>query len=243
MCGTLPTVEEIEEFVSDDRPGKHDRLVDRLLDRPEYASYFALLWADILQNRGSGYSTSRQRPGTTLFTAWIRDSIAENTPYDGFVSEILTATGSQRENPPTIWYRSVRTTPEFVESVAQAFLGVRIQCAQCHHHPAERWSQADYYGLASVFSRVGRKGGFADAEVPTDEVIFVLREGRALHPRTGEEIAPRALGGPDFVESPYRDPRRELVDWMTSSENPFFARTMANRVWGSLSRSGDHSPH
>lgn len=232
VCGTLPTAEEIESFVADDQPDKHERLVAQLLERPEYASYFALLWADILQNRGSGYSTSKQRPGTTLFTAWIRDSFAQNKPYDQFVSEILAATGSQQDNPPTIWYRSVRTTPDYVESVAQAFLGVRIQCAQCHHHPAERWSQADYYGLAAVFARVGRKGGFADAEVPTNEVIFLKREGRVVHPRTGEEIAPRALGGPAFDESPFSDPRRELTDWMTAADNPFFARTMVNRMWG-----------
>ena len=162
------------------------RLIDRLLDRPEYASYFALKWADILQNRGAGYSTSKQRAGTTLFAGWIRDSLAANKPYDQFVTEILTASGSQNENPPAIWYRTVRKSPEYVESVAQAFLGVRIQCAQCHHHPTERWSQADYFGLAAVFSRVGRKGGFADAEVPTDEIIYLKERGEVVHPRTGE---------------------------------------------------------
>ena len=231
ICGTLPTVDEINAYVSDNRPDKRQRLIDRLLDRSEYASYFSLKWGDILQNRGAGYSTSQQRAGTTLFSAWIRDSLADNKPYDQFVSEILTASGSQSENPPTLWYRTVRKSPEYVESVAQAFLGVRIQCAQCHHHPSERWSQTDYYRLAAVFARVGRKGGFADAEVPTDEVIFVSDKGSVVHPRTGEVLAPAALGSDVFRLDHHVDPREQLAEWMTQPDNPFFARTMVNRMW------------
>jgi hypothetical protein len=232
ICGTLPTTKEVTDYLADTRSDKRKRLIDGLLARPEYATYFALKWADILQNRGRGYSTRQQRAGTTLFSAWIRDSIAANKPYDQFASEILTASGSQRQNPPAIWYRSVRTTQDYVESVAQAFLGVRIQCAQCHHHPAEFWSQADYYGLAAVFSRIGRKGGFADAEVPTNEVIYLKRSGEVRHPRTGAVLLPRPLGGPDFKLSPYDDPRRSFARWMTATDNPYFARTMANRMWG-----------
>lgn len=231
ICGTLPTSGEIAEYLADTRSDKRSRLIDRLLDRPEYASYFALKWADILQNRGAGYSTSKQREGTTLIAGWIRDSLAANKPYDQFVSEILTASGSQKENPPAIWYRTVRKSPEYVESVAQAFLGVRIQCAQCHHHPTERWSQADYFGLAAVFSRVGRKGGFADAEVPTDEIIYLKERGDVVHPRTGAILRPRPLGGPEFSLGLHDDPRLSLARWMTSRDNPFFARTMANRMW------------
>lgn len=137
ICGSLPTSDEVAEYLADTRLDKRSRLIDRLLERPEYASYFALKWADILQNRGAGYSTSKQRAGTTLFAAWIRDSLAANKPYNQFVSELVTASGSQNENPPAIWYRTVRKSPEYVESVAQAFLGVRVQCAQCHHHPTE----------------------------------------------------------------------------------------------------------
>ena len=231
VCGTLPTPAEIKSYLADEAPNKRARLIDRLLQRPEYASYFALKWADILQNRGAGYSTSKQRPGTALFASWIRDSIALNKPYDQFVAEILTASGSQQENPPTVWYRSVRTLPNYVESVSQAFLGMRIQCAQCHHHPFERWSQADYFGLAAVFARVGRKGGFADAEVPTNEVIYLKDDGPVVHPRSGLKIAPRPLGGPDFQLARYDDPRHSLVRWMTRPENPYFARTMVNRMW------------
>ncbi len=231
ICGTLPTSDEVVEYLADTRSDKRARLVDRLLERPEYASYFTLKWADILQNRGAGYSTSKQRAGTTLFAAWIRDSIAANKPYDQFVCEIITASGSQNENPPAIWYRTVRKSPEYVESVAQAFLGVRVQCAQCHHHPTERWSQSDYFGLAAVFSRVGRKGGFADAEVPTDEIITLKASGELRHPRTGEVLKPRPLGGSEFSLGVHDDPRVSLARWVTSAENPFFARTMANRLW------------
>ncbi|MEQ8852007.1 DUF1549 and DUF1553 domain-containing protein [Gimesia sp.] len=232
ICGTLPTVDEVRQYLADSRADKRERLIDRLLERPEYASFFALKWADILQNRGSGYGTRNQRAGTMLFSAWIRDSIAANKPYDRFVTELLTATGRQAQNPPAIWYRSVRSTPDYVESVAQAFLGVRVQCAQCHHHPAERWSEDDYYSFAAIFSRVGRKGGFADAEVPTNEVIYLKDEGEVHNPRSGKLMQPRPLGGPDFKVSRFDDPRRNLAKWMTSPENPFFARTMVNRMWG-----------
>lgn len=232
ICGTLPTVDEVRQYLADSRADKRERLIDRLLERPEYASFFALKWSDILQNRGSGYGTRNQRAGTMLFSAWIRDSIAANKPYDRFVTELLTATGRQAQNPPAIWYRSVRSTPDYVESVAQAFLGVRVQCAQCHHHPAERWSEDDYYSFAAIFSRVGRKGGFADAEVPTNEVIYLKDEGEVHNPRSGKLMQPRPLGGPDFEVSRFDDPRRNLAKWMTSPENPFFARTMVNRMWG-----------
>jgi hypothetical protein len=232
ICGTIPTPGEVRAYLADTCPDKRARLIDRLLDRPEYASLFGLRWADILKNRGGGYSTSRQRAGTSLFAAWIRDAVGSNMPYDRFATEILTAVGSQEVNPPTVWYRSVRTSQDYVESISQAFLGVRVQCAQCHHHPAERWSQDDYYGLAAVFARVGRKGGFADAEVPTNQTIFVAAEGRVEHPRTKRTMTPRPLGGPDFTATRYDDPRASLARWMTDPANPYFARTMANRMWG-----------
>ncbi len=232
ICGTLPTSDEVRAYLSDRRPDKRARLIDRLLERPEYASYFALKWADILRNRGAGYSTSQQRAGTSLFAAWIRDAIDANMPYDQFATEILTAVGTQESNPPTVWYRAVRTSQDYVESISQTFLGVRVQCAQCHHHPAERWSQDDYFGLAAVFARVGRKGGFADAEVPTSQTIFLADEGRVEHPRTKRVMRPQPLGGAPFALSRYDDPRQSLAHWMTDPSNPFFARTMANRIWG-----------
>ena len=232
LCGTLPTAKEVSGYLDDPTPDKRARWIDGLLERPEYASYFAIKWADILQNRGRGYGTSKQRHGTAFFTDWIRDALAANQPYDQFVSDIITATGSQAENPPTIWYRHVRNTVDYVESISQAFLGVRVQCAQCHHHPAERWSQADYYGLAAVFARVGRKGGFADGEVPTDETVYLKSAGEITHPRTGKVMQPQPLGDAPFDLGPFDDPRQSLARWMTARDNPFFARAMVNRMWG-----------
>jgi len=233
ICGTLPTNEEIQAYLADERPDKYACLIDRLLERPEYANYFSLKWANILRNRGGGYSTSKQRAGTALFAGWIRDSITANKPYDHFVSEILTASGSQIEHPPAVWYRSLRTPTDYVESVAQAFLGVRIQCAQCHHHPFEHWSQGDYFGLAAVFARIGRKGGFADAEVPTNEIIYLQDEdeGDVFHPRSGALVLPKALGGPDFQLTRYDDPRQRFAEWLVRADNSFFARTLVNRMW------------
>lgn len=234
ICGTVPTTEEIQAYQADTRLDKRARLIDRLLEQPEYASYFALKWADILRNRGTGFFTTMQRPGTARFAGWIRDCFATNMPYDRFVAELLAATGSMEKNPSTLWYRTVRNNQDYVESVAQAFLGVRIQCAQCHHHPAERWSQSDYYSLAAVFARVGRKGGYIDVEVPTSETIFPNDEGEVIHPRTGQVMNPRPLGGPDFQVGRYEDPRRNLAKWMTAPDNPYFARTMANRMWSHI---------
>ena len=231
ISGTLPTAGQVTSFLANPAADKRSQLIDRLLETPEYASYFSQKWADILQNRGKGYSTSQQRPGTALFANWIRDSLLHNKPYDQFVTEILTATGSQANNPPTVWYRSVRTPANYVESVAQAFLGVRIQCAQCHHHPSDRWSQADYFGFAANFARVGRKTGFADAEVPTAEVIYLKDQGDVFHPRTGELLKPKPLGDQEFDLTVFDDPRIALANWMTDSGNPYFATTMANRMW------------
>lgn len=242
ICGTLPTREEAESYAADRREDKRQRLINRLLQRPEYASYFTIKWGDILQNRGRGYSTKRQRAGTAAFAGWIRDSLETNKPYDRFVSEILTASGSQRDNPPAFWYRQVRTQQDFVESTAQAFLGVRVQCAQCHHHPFDRWSQADYFALAAVFARVGRKGGFADAEVPTDEVIYLKADGVVRHPRSGRLLRPKPLGGPEFQLSRYDDPRRRLAEWMTSADNSFFARAAVNRMWAHFLGRGIFDP-
>ena len=228
ICGTLPTAGQVIHYAEDKRPGKRARLIDRLLERPEHASWFALKWAAILQNRGRGYSTGRQREGTALFTAWIRDSIAENKPYDRFVSEILTATGSQRQVPPAIWYRSVRTSQDYVESIAQSFLGVRIQCAQCHRHPAERWTQADYYSLAAVFARVRFKG---TQFMRDDEVVFLDTRSEIRHPVTGDTVAPVAFGESPPGLAPDDDRRAALVEWLTRPDNRFFARSIVNRLW------------
>jgi len=226
ICGTLPPLEEVRRFLSDPEPEKRDRLIDRLLDRPEYASFFALKWGDILRNRRQGQE-GRMR-GTFAFHAWIRDSLVENKPFDRFAREILTACGELRLNPPVAWYREVVSPTVRADDVAQVFLGTRIQCAQCPHHPFEKWSQTDYYGMVAFFTRVGQK---TPQGLGAEPVVFTRRDGEARHPRTGELVPPRPLDGPVARSRPDEDPRVHLARWLTSPGNPFFSRALVNRMW------------
>jgi len=225
LAGRLPRSEETEQFLADQDQAKRDKLVDRLLDSPEYADYFANKWASVLRNR-------RRTPGFTrgsyAFHGWIRDSLYENKPYDQFAREILAASGEIGENPAVVWYREVKEVDQQVEDCAQLFLGLRIQCARCHHHPFEKWSQRDYYGLAAFFSQVGRKPGAS-----ADEQRIFHRRGAAAatNPKTGERLLPTGLGSVPEKLAPERDPRQALADWMADPANPFFARALVNRYW------------
>ena len=225
ITGRLPTDDEVREFVTSTDPGKRDKLVDRLLDSPEYADLFANKWNMVLRNK------KRQQedlPGNYAFYNWIRDSLDQNKPYDKFVREILTAAGDPQYNPPVVWYREVDQTNEQVEDVAQLFLGLRIQCARCHHHPFEKWSQNDYYSFAAFFSRLGKKEGNG----PREQRIF-HNEGVAgsNNPRTNKTLKPAGLGS-DALDIPAdRDPRTYLADWMSKKDNPYFAKSLVNRYW------------
>jgi hypothetical protein len=228
ICGILPTPTEVLAFESDRDPEKRIRWVDRLLDRPEYADFFAMKWAAILRNqRGNiGFQTS---PVTFGFHAWIREAIAENKPYDQFASEIVAARGDPESNPAVVWYRQFgRTADDQVDDTAQLFLGLRIQCARCHHHPFEKWSQDDYFGFASFFSRIGRKPG----PDPVHQRIYVLPAGLARNPTNGRTYAPKPLDGAELAKlGPYQDPRQELANWLRRGDNPFFAKALVNRYW------------
>lgn len=231
ITGTLPTDEAASEFLADADPDKRDKLVDRLLDSPEYADYFANKWNMVLRNK---QRNKDDLEGTYSFYRWIWSSLYENKPYDQFAREILTASGQANFNPPVVWYREVEKTEEQVEDAAQLFLGLRIQCARCHHHPFEKWSQNDYYGFAAFFSRVGRKA-FNDPgsnKTQRDRRIF-HNEGapRAKNPRSGESLKPTGLGGDPLDIPADRDPRVYLADWMAAPDNPFFAKALVNRYW------------
>jgi len=228
LAGRLPTAEETEQFLADADPAKRDRLIDRLLDSADYADYFANKWSAILRNKRRNANYMR---GTYAFHSWIRDSLYHNKPYDQFVREILAASGEVGQHPPVVWYREVQTIEQQVEDTAQLFLGLRIQCARCHHHPFEKWSQRDYYGFAAFFSRVGRKPGFE----PDEQRIFHTRGlATAVNPKTGEQLKPMGLGGEPLDVPPERDPRQALVDWMAAADNPFFAASLVNRYWKHL---------
>jgi hypothetical protein len=232
VCGTLPTPREVRRFLADRSRGKRARLIDRLLKRPEYADFFALKWADVLHNKRQNLDIYKK--GTFGFHAWIRRCVADNRPYDCFVRAIVAGQGDPDRHPPVTWYRLVRTLDGYVDNTAQLFLGLRLQCAQCHHHPAEKWGQEDYYGLAAFFARVGRRKAVIPniCYPPSSEYIYDTRKGTVTHPRTGRVVKPKGLDGPVYKPSPDIDPRQQLVDWMVRPDNPYFAKALVNRLWG-----------
>ena len=221
---TLPTPDEIRTFVADSSPSKRDYLIDRILEREEYAAYWANIWGDLLRNKRAG---DEQKRGTYAFAEWIRNSFAANKPYDQFVRDILTAQGEVGDNPPVNWYRHVRNQTHMVNDTAQLFMGTRVSCANCHNHPYEKLSQDDYWGFAAFFQRVGKKQG----DVPADSAVFVSKTGETYQPRTGKMMKPKGLNGPQYEYVRGEDPRIKLVDWMTTPENPYFSKALANRIW------------
>jgi hypothetical protein len=224
VIGVLPTADEVNAFRADPSPDKRKKLIDSLLERPEFDDFWALKFADVLRSN----SRLIQAKGANVFHRWIRQNIESRRPLDQFVRELLTAEGSSFKHPAANYYRISRDPESSVETTAQLFLGVRIQCAKCHNHPFERWTQDDYYGFAAFFSRVRQKKG----QVPDEEVVFLARDGDVRQPRSGQVMKPKALGGPvlaDAPEAPARNTR--LAAWLTSAENPFFAKSLANRIW------------
>jgi hypothetical protein len=226
----LPAPGEVRAFLANRDPARRAQLVDRLLARPEYASFFAVKWADVLRNKREGKPELQY--ATYHFYDWIRARLAENTPFNQFVRAILAATGTAESAPPVHWYRNLKQSSAFVDDTAQVFLGMRLQCARCHHHPFEKWSQDDYYGFAAFFARIGRKPDARAQRIGREgEIIYVSRSGVVSHPKTGRPMTPRGLGGEVVSISPGEDPRQKLVDWMTEPRNPFFARALVNRYW------------
>ena len=235
--GVLPTPEEVRTFLEDPSPTRREALVDSLLERPEFNDFWALKFADVLRSNARLIKSK----GAYGFHRWIRSRIAANEPLDRFVRELLTADGSTFDNPAANYYRISRSPDEAVETTAQLFLGVRIQCAKCHNHPFERWTQDDYYGFAAFFARVKQKKG----TLPDEEVVFTGLGGEVRQPRTGAVMPPKALGGPVFgdQESEESAGRRDrLASWLTGPENPFFARSMVNRIWFHLMGKGIVDP-
>ncbi|WP_342190281.1 DUF1553 domain-containing protein [Stieleria varia] len=225
IAGRLPSEEETKNFLENESADRRIQVVDELLRSPDYADYFANKWTALLKNRRDDRSDITSN---FAFHAWVRDSLLANTPYDQIVRELLAATGTIIGNPPVAWYKRVKEPNQQIEDVSQLFLGVRLQCAQCHHHPFERWSQDDYYALTAFFSRVGRKPTATAGE----DLIFHQRGvAEAKNMKTGTMIRPIALGDRVGEISPDEDPRLKLADWMASPENPFFAKALVNRYW------------
>lgn len=225
IAGRLPTEDETREFLASSEPDKRERVIDQLLRSPEYADFFANKWTAMLKNRRDDASDITSN---FAFFAWVRDGLLANKPYDQMVRELLAATGEVIANPPVAWYKRVKEPKQQLEDVAQLFLGVRMQCAQCHHHPFERWSQDDYYSFAAFFSQVGRKPTSTRGE----DMIFHKRGiAGATNIKTGQLLKPAALGDPIPEITADQDPRLKLADWMGSPENPYFAKALVNRYW------------
>lgn len=235
LLGLPPTAKEAKDFVRDTSPNKRDQLVEHLLQREEYADHWALKWGDTLRNE----EKSLDPRGVQHFHRWIRDRMAANQPIDAFVHDILTAQGSTYEHPEANFYRAVRDPLGRAEAVAQVFLGTRLQCAKCHNHPFERWTQADYYEWAGNFARVKyrvlenhRRDELDKNEFNGEQVVWMSDEGSVTNPKTGRTAAPRFLGASAAAGG--EDPLKSLADWLTSGSNPFFARVQANRIWAHL---------
>lgn len=223
--GRLPTLAETQAFITSKAPDKRDRAIEALLNSPDYADYFANKWTALLKNQRA---ENADITANFAFHAWMRDNLLANTPYDQIVRQILASTGTIVSNPPVAWYKRVKEPTTQVEDVAQLFLGVRMQCAQCHHHPFERWTQAEYYHLAAFFSRIGRK----PTAIAGEDLIFHKRGiAQAEHRKTRVMLKPAGLGEAPLDIAPDDDPRLSLADWMSRKTNPFFAKALVNRYW------------
>ncbi len=230
ITGSLPTAEVARAFLADKNPQKRAQLIDQLLDSPEYASFFANKWSMILRNRKT---KAEDLHGVYAFYQWVWNNMYENKPYDQMVREIITATGSIDQNPPVAWYREVSSSEALVEDTAQLFLGLRIQCARCHHHPFEKWSMNDYYGMAAFFARVGKKNqvGNFNPKGRDKRVFHNVGVATARNPKNGTNVVPTALGAKPTELTPYQDPREALAQWMSQPDNKFLAPTLVNRYW------------
>ncbi|MBC7856799.1 MAG: DUF1553 domain-containing protein [Pirellulaceae bacterium] len=226
LCGRVPTSEEARAFLADTAGDKRTKAIDRLLDSPDYPAFFALRWGSILRNSNLAGADK----AAYAFHNWIKDSIARNRPYDEFVRGIIAAAGEWQDAPAINWYWQSRDDQlhQVTADTAQVFLGTRLQCARCHHHPYEKWSQDDYYGLAGFFTRLGRK---SFGEPPPYYASGTVTTGER-NPLTGQVPEPKYLGGEVAKFTPEEDPRHALVDWMAKPENPLFAKALVNRMWG-----------
>lgn len=224
ICGVLPTSDEYRSFVASPDPDKRAHLVDQLLARPEFVDLWVMKWSELLMIRTVPNQVSYK--AMLLYYGWLQDRIQANTPIDALVRELVSAKGGTFSAPATNYFQHERDTLKTAENVAQVFMGMRIQCAQCHNHPFDRWTMDDYYGFANFFAQIGRKQG----EDPRETVVFNSGGGDVKHPVGGRVVPPKFLGGatPDLAG---RDRREVLAAWLASPENPHFGRNLVNIVW------------
>ena len=223
ITGSLPTEEEYSAFMQDTDPEKRRKLIDRLLERPEFAEIWAMKWAELLMIKSSNQVSYKS---ALLYYTWLKDKIGSGVPLDQMVYDLLSASGGTFSQPATNFYQIERDTLKTSENVAQVFMGIRTQCAQCHNHPFDRWTMDDYYGFAAFFSQIGRKTG----EDYRETIVFNRGGGEVRHPVDNRNVPAKFLGG-EQPETKGKDRREILASWLTSPENPYFATSVANRVW------------
>jgi hypothetical protein len=224
ICGVLPTSDEYRSFLASPDPDKRAHLVDHLLERKEFVDLWVMKWSELLMIRTVPNQVSYK--AMLLYYGWLQERIEANTPIDVLVRELVAAKGGTFTDPATNYFQHERDTLKTAENVAQVFMGMRIQCAQCHNHPFDRWTMDDYYGFANFFAQIGRKQG----EDPRETIVFNSGGGDVKHPVGGRVVPPKFLGGgvPDVAG---RDRREVLAAWLASPENPHFGRNLANIVW------------
>ena len=223
ITGRLPSEDDYRSFIADKDPAKRAKLVDRLLGQKEFAEIWAMKWAELLMIKSSNTVSYKS---TYLYYNWLSERISRGVPLDQIVRDVLTASGGTFSNPATNFYQIETDTLKTAENVAQVFLGLRVQCAQCHNHPFDRWTMDDYYGFAGFFSQIGRK----TAEDYRETVVFNRGGGEVRHPVTGRPVPPTLLGGPQ-PDVKGKDRREIMAAWLTSPDNPYFAASVANRIW------------
>lgn len=237
--GALPTAEEARAFLADTDPHKRDKLIDRLLAHPFYADYWANKWADLLRPNSDRVGVK----STYILDQWLRECFRANMPYDQFVREIVTTEGNTHRFGPAVIYRDRREPVDTTTMFSELFLGVRLDCAKCHHHPSEKWGQDDFYHMAAFFGSIRQKGAGISAPISAGNETFYFEAGKTVkHPVTGEVMDPRPPDGGDFKVAENENPRRALADWMTDPKNPYFAKAVANRIWAAFFGKGIVDP-
>ncbi len=234
VCGQLPTIQEATTYLKSNEPNKREKLIDSLLERPEYADFWALKWADLLRVEEKAVDVN----GVKYFHRWIRKSIADNKPLDQFARELVTGRGSTYKNPPANYYRTNLKPQLAAETTARLFMGVRIACAKCHNHPFDRWTQEDYFGLSACFARIEtkmvknkRRDKLDKHELNGEMLVSIGKKGEVSHPKTGKNMPPLLPNGNVANVKKHGDRPKALAAWLTTKNNPYFARVMANRIW------------
>lgn len=229
--GTLPTSLEVRQFLADGSPTKRDNLIEALLARPEFADYWSLHWSDLLMINGN-----LLRPDAVKsFYTWVHDQVSEDTPWDDFVRQVVTAKGSSMQNGATNFFALHQSPEDMAENVSQAFLGLSIGCAKCHNHPLEKWTNDQYYSFANLFSRVRAKGWGGDSRNGDGKrTLVTATSGELIQPRTGKPQPPAPLDAAPLAFDSTTDRREYLADWLVSADNPLFSRSISNRVWSNF---------